>query len=353
MSQIEIELDLPLSSGFRLALSSQMPGQGFTGIFGPSGSGKTTLLRFIAGLQPCHSAILKVAGQYWQQGKQCLAVHKRPVGYVFQEASLFPHLSAQGNLDYAIKRAWPGKAPQVSDMIELLGIGHLLKQFPHQLSGGERQRIAIARALLINPSVLLMDEPLAALDEARKQDILPYLQALAGEIAIPVLYVTHSVSELSKLADEVVMLHKGRVKAQGTISEVGDALGFSDPQHPFSILPAQVSQTHPHWKLVSVQCHKARLWLADSALKPGTPVRLQVQARDVSLSLSAHQDSSILNIVPAVVDNMLNQEDGMLVRLHSDAGPLWAKISLRSAEHLQLHQGQRLHAQIKSMALTR
>lgn len=352
MTKIEIDLDLPLGSSFRLVVASQLPGRGITGIFGHSGSGKTTLLRFIAGLQPCKGATLMVGGQPWQSGKQCLAPHKRSVGYVFQEASLFPHLSAKGNLDYASKRAWPGSSPLKTDIIELLGIGSLLNRYPHQLSGGERQRVAIARALLINPSILLMDEPLAALDEARKQEILPYLHSLAAHIAIPMLYVTHSVSELSRLADSVLILDKGRVKAQGDITQVSQMLGLSDPLHPFSILPAQVSEVHPHWKLVCVKSHKASLWLPDTGLTVKTKVRLMVQAKDVSLSISAHQDSSILNIVPARVDDIHSQADGMLVKLHSEAGPLWAKISLRSAEHLQLHSGQALYAQIKSMALS-
>ncbi|GAA0345637.1 molybdenum ABC transporter ATP-binding protein [Bowmanella denitrificans] len=353
MDKIEISLDLQLSKQFNLALDCVLPGKGITGIFGHSGSGKTSLLRFIAGLQPCAGASLTVAGQIWQQGKQKLAVHQRPLGYVFQEASLFAHLTVQGNLDYARKRAWPGTGIPYPQIVELLGIDGLLRQLPDALSGGERQRVAIARALLVNPSLLLMDEPLASLDEKRKQEFLPYLHNLHQELAIPVLYVTHSLAELTRLADYVLMLEQGKLKAQGSIAELSRQLGLADPDAPFCVLDAVVTASHPQWHLVSAQSQSASLWLPDSGLKVGEPLRLHILARDISLSLGNHNDSSILNRLPARVESVNTVQDAVMVELSSNAGALLAKISLRSAEHLHLQVGQSLFAQIKSMALSR
>ena len=197
-------------SGFSLDVDLDLPGRGVTALFGPSGSGKTTLLRAIAGLEHAPGGALAVNGDVWQDTVRFVPTHKRSLGYVFQEASLFPHLSVQGNLQYGQKRV-PVAQRRVSldQAIALLDIGHLLDRKPARLSGGERQRIGIARALATSPRLLLMDEPLAALDHARKQEILPYLERLHDELDIPVLYVSHAPDEVARLADHIVGVARG------------------------------------------------------------------------------------------------------------------------------------------------
>ncbi|MDP2805984.1 MAG: molybdenum ABC transporter ATP-binding protein, partial [Gallionellaceae bacterium] len=205
---------------FALDASFAAPAVGVTALFGPSGSGKTTLLRCIAGLERV-AGTLHVNGEIWQDEKTFLPIHKRPLGYVFQEASLFPHLSVRANLEYGYKRIAPDERKvHLEQVVEWLGLSHLIdRNNPTQLSGGERQRVAIARALLTSPRILLMDEPLSALDATSKQDILPYLERLHRELNIPVLYVSHALDEVTRLADHLVLLEKGRVIASGELHE--------------------------------------------------------------------------------------------------------------------------------------
>ena len=204
--------------GFALDVDLELPGRGITAFFGPSGSGKTTLLRAIAGLERITDGRLVVGGEVWQDGGRCLPTHARPLGYVFQEASLFPHLSVRANIEYGMRRAG-APANGFDDIVELLGIAPLLEREPGRLSGGERSRVAIARALVTAPRLLLMDEPLAALDAARKAEFMPYLERLHRQLAIPVLYVTHAIDEVARLADHLVLLDDGRVQASGPTAE--------------------------------------------------------------------------------------------------------------------------------------
>ena len=205
--------------GFVLDVDLAFPSRGVTALFGPSGSGKTTLLRCIAGLERAPQGFLSIDGQVWQNGKHWLPTHKRLVGYVFQEASLFPHLSVAGNLRYGRKRVAFEQRVGLDQAIELLGIGPLLDRKPDRLSGGERSRVGIARALAVSPRILLMDEPLAALDFRRKQEVLPYLERLHNELDIPMVYVSHASDEVARLADHLVVLEGGRVVASGPFNE--------------------------------------------------------------------------------------------------------------------------------------
>lgn len=205
--------------GFSLNLDLNLPARGVTAIFGESGSGKTTLLRCVAGLERAQHGRLTIKGEVWQDEQTFLPVYKRPLGYVFQEASLFPHLSVLGNLRYGLTRSKTEQSVSLDQAVGLLGIGHLLDRKPDRLSGGERQRVGIARALAVSPRLLLMDEPLAALDMARKQEILPYLERLHDELEFPVLYVTHSPDEVARLADQLVVMENGRVLAHGPLAE--------------------------------------------------------------------------------------------------------------------------------------
>lgn len=205
---------------FSLDVDIKMPGLGITVLFGPSGSGKTTLLRCIAGLEHVRNGYLNVGGEIWQDGGYFLGSHKRPLGYVFQEASLFPHLTVLGNLLYGMKRAKQSNQAQLGELVQLLNIKNLLERRVEVLSGGERQRVAIARALALSPRLLLMDEPLSSLDFRLKHEIILYLEELHQHLQIPVLYVTHSLDEAARLADHLVLLDKGREIAAGIPQQV-------------------------------------------------------------------------------------------------------------------------------------
>ncbi len=341
--------------GFKLDVDLELPGHGVTALFGHSGSGKTTLLRLIAGLEHAPDGRLLVNGETWQDGSLFLPTHRRPLGYVFQEASLFPHLSARGNLEYGMKRAAEPLARAALDhIIELLGIGHLLERKPDKLSGGERQRVAIARALAVKPRLLMMDEPLAALDHQRKAEILPYLERLHRELSIPVLYVSHSPDEVARLADTVVLLDEGRVTAMGPVAEImarldlplahgGDAGVMVE-----SIIGAHDSD----FALTRLDFAGGHLWLPRHASSVGSPVRARILARDVSLALSEPHETSILNILPAEVVETAPEGDGRTqVRLSLKGIPLLAQVSCKSAALLALVPGRRVFAQIKAVSI--
>ncbi len=346
-----------LHSGFTLDVDLELPGRGITGIFGPSGSGKTSLLRCIAGLQKAEQGSLSINGEVWQSGSYTLATHKRSLAYVFQESSLFSHLSVQANLDFAVKRAGRVEPAFYDHILELMDIARLCKRMPEQLSGGERQRVAIARAFLVRPRLLLMDEPLASLDVGRKQEILPYLERLHEEFDLPVLYVSHALDEIARLADHLVLMDQGRVISDGQLSEVlsrtdlpiqlGDDTGV--------VLPAQVLARDSQWHLLRVEFPGGSLWVRDGGDELGQNVRIRVLARDVSLALSSHDDSSILNRLPvSVLDITTDKDEAMvLVRLACGDSILIARITQRSAAHLKLEEGKSLWAQIKSVAIVR
>lgn len=347
------------AAGFVLDVNLTLPGSGITAIFGRSGSGKSTFLRCVAGLERPLPGLLKVQGEYWQTERLFLPTHRRPLGYVFQEASLFPHLSAQGNLDYARRRAdrKAGEGFTQQRVVELLGIGNKLQQMPHELSGGERQRVAIARALLIQPRLLLMDEPMASLDDQHKAEILPYLERLRDELHLPILYVSHSVAEVSRLAHHIVVLEDGRVKAQGPLTQVlanihpplllGEETGV--------VLDAKVVARDTRWHLVLVRFAGGELWVRDEGDAEGHPVRVRILARDISLALQDQQDSSITNRLPGeVVDLVDDTHPAMcLVQVKVGDSTLLARVTQRSADQLGVVPGRQLWVQIKSVALVR
>lgn len=347
---------------FRLAVDLTLPGKGITAIFGASGSGKTTLLRCLAGLQSIDSGRVVVNGETWHDEETFLPTHQRGLGFVFQEASLFEHLTAGDNLNYAIKRApQAGATVNKEQIVELMGITALLGRLPAQLSGGERQRVAIGRALLTNPRLLLMDEPLAALDHKRRQEILPYLERLHREVLLPILYVTHSLEEVTRLADHLVLLDEGSVVAQG---EVGDLLSRPDLNlgsgvETGSMLTGEIVQRDERWHLVKVRFDGGELWVRDhdhfyqQAAAP--TVRVRVLARDISLSLTEEDHSSILNRLPAQVAGIADDGDPAMatVQLQLGNSRLLARVSRRSIDELSIRPGQKLWAQIKSVAVLR
>ena len=343
-------------SGFTLDVDLDLPGSGVTALFGHSGSGKTTLLRCIAGLERAHEGRLVFRGDSWQEGARSVPVHRRPLGYVFQEASLFPHLTAGGNLQYAMKRASSGAQVVTFDhAVDLLGIGHVLDRRVDELSGGERQRMAIARALLINPRLLLMDEPLASLDLARKREILPYLERLRGELDIPILYVSHSPEEVARLADHLVVLDDGKAVASGPLAQTLSRMDFPIrlDEDTAVVLEGKVIEREARWQLVRAGFPGGSLWLRDTLHNIGDTLRLRVLARDVSLALTHHDDTSILNLLPGEVTEIAeNTADGLaLVRVAVGESHLLARLTLRSVAHLELAPGKKVWAQIKSVAL--
>lgn len=343
---------------FQLGVDLTLPGEGVTAIFGASGSGKTTLLRCIAGLQKVADGKLVVNGAVWQQGRTVVPTHKRPLGYVFQESSLFTHLTAEGNLNYALKRSGNADMPERKRrLVELLGLDALLQQHPAQLSGGERQRVAIARALLIDPRVLLMDEPLASLDEPRRQEVLPYLQKLRQEFNLPILYVSHNLDEVARLADYIVVLEQGTVVAQGPLLEVLARLDMPIPlgEEAGVVVPVTVKERDVHWHLLRVCFPGGHLWVRDGGECIGEQVRVRILARDVSLSLGAQEQSSILNRLQAQVEDIAPDADKamVLVRLRLGGVALIARITHRSAAQLQVQPGLWVWVQIKSVAVVR
>ncbi len=357
--EARFRLDWP---GFSLEVDLQLPGRGVTALFGHSGSGKTTLLRCIAGLERAPQGRLVVNGDVWQDAGRWVPVHRRPIGYVFQEASLFPHLSVMGNLQFGLKRSSTAGRVSLDQAVALLGIEALLDRKPERLSGGERQRVGIARALAVGPHLLLMDEPLAALDLKRKQEILPYLQRLHDELDIPIVYVSHAPDEVMRLADHLVALERGRVIVEGplldTLSRLDLPLRLGEDVGV--VLEARVGERDAHWQLARLDFDGGALWLRDPGLDVGAQVRARVLARDVSLALSRSTDSSIQNHWPAEVEALGDDEahPGLtLVRVRvtrpdgSAGAAIVSRMMKRSAHQLGLVPGLTVWAQVKSAAL--
>lgn len=340
--------------GFSLDVDLSLPGRGVTALFGPSGSGKTTLLRCVAGLERASQGRLLVLGETWQDARQWMPTHRRAIGYVFQEASLLAHLTVMGNLRYGRRRSATAQRVCLDQAIALLGIGHLLDHKPERLSGGERQRVGIARALAVGPKLLLMDEPLAALDLRLKQEILPYLERLRDELDIPMLYVSHSPDEVARLADHLVMLEAGRVTASGGLQDVLSSV--SAPirlgEDAGVVLQATVSELDASWHLARIDFDGGQLWLRDQGLTVGQRVRVRVLARDVSLA-SLPGCSSIQNVLLGRVDVI--GEGGhpglALVRMRVGASTMLAQLTRRAVAELRVEVGQEAWVQIKSVAL--
>ena len=346
---------------FTLDVGLPLPGAGITALFGPSGCGKTTLLRAVAGLVRPQTGRIVVGDQVWQDDAAgvWLPTHRRALGYVFQEASLFAHLSVQGNLDFGLKRVPAAERRIALDQaIELLGIGHLLARRPSQLSGGERQRVAIARALATSPRLLLMDEPLAALDAARKAELLPYFERLQRELRIPLLYVSHSLDEVARLATHMVLLDAGRVSANGPTGELLTRLDLplAHGDHAGAVIDGALAAIDQRWNLLEVRFAGGVLHCVQAAGSPlrhvGERLRLRGLARDVSLALAPASDTSILNVLPATVHSLTDDGPAQtLVALDLAGSTLLARVTRKSAAALRLSAGQRVFAQVKGVAV--
>jgi molybdate transport system ATP-binding protein len=353
-----IELSYGLNwDQFSLAADLSIPARGITGIFGESGSGKTSLLRCIAGLEKSATAKLAVNGQLWQDSSISLSrpVHERQIAYVFQDAHLFSHLNVRKNLEYGLRRnKQQGNGHSLEQITELLGLASLLERAPDKLSGGEAQRVAIARALLSSPELVLMDEPLAGLDRARKEEILPFLDRLHTELDIPMLYVSHSIEEICRLCDHLVVMERGQILANDELQSVlvRMDLPILTGEAACTVIQAEVESHDPEYDLSTVSFSGGQLLIPGDCGTRGETVRLRIQASDISLCRETPQNTTILNILPVIVDE-IQPEQGpyMLLRLRAGEDRLLAKITRRSCEDLALHPGDSLLAQIKSVAV--
>lgn len=359
-SKLELlKLSIPKASGnqFSISVDVELPMQGLCAVFGESGSGKTTLLRSVAGLLELPKAQLSVADETWQGDNFFAPPHKRSVAYVMQEGNLLPHLSAFENINYALKRRlddfdgsfWSRESTQ--KVIDMMGIESCLARMPEQLSGGEKQRVALARALLLKPKVLLLDEPLSALDDIRKEEILPYIERLKTLSNCCILYVTHSKRELARLADCVLLVDSGKISFHENIAQA--LAPSSESKIKEVIIEARVQAKQLEWGLLELKMGEHILRLKDNGQPLGAATRLCIAAKDVSLSLNRPEQSSILNLLPATVVciEQLDNDFSVDVLLDVSGQTLWSRISRYSAAELDLAPGLQLWAQVKAAAI--
>ncbi|MBS0521509.1 MAG: molybdenum ABC transporter ATP-binding protein [Proteobacteria bacterium] len=327
---------------------------GVTALFGRSGSGKTTLVNIVAGLIRPDRGRVVVDGQALVDTERRLFVpkHRRRIGYVFQDSRLFPHLSVRQNLLYGrwFARGDGGASADVGSVVELLGIGRLLDRRPESLSGGEKQRVAIGRALLARPRLLLMDEPLASLDEARRGEILPYIERLRDTAGVPILYVSHSVAEVARLATTVVILTEGKVAAVGPVADI---LPLADTGDGGSVLEAVVARHDDTFQLTTLSSPAGELQVPRLAAAVGAPVRAYIRARDVMLSLHPPQEISALNVLPGTVSQVAAIGPQADVRLDCNGAMLTARLTGKSVQRLALRPGLAVYAVIKSVSFER
>ena len=358
-THIDIQLQLQRQD-FALDVAMQLPARGISVLYGASGSGKTTVLRCMAGLERAATGVVQVGDTVWQSSQLGVALptHQRPLGYVFQEASLFEHLNVRGNVMFGLRRVRGAHAREHLDAaLELLGITHLLDRAVQSLSGGERQRVAIARAIATQPQLLLLDEPLSALDAARKQEVLPWLERLRDELHIPMLYVTHSVDELTRLGDQVVVMAQGRVQASGPVAHTLSALNVqgADSQELGVLIEARVAERDAQWHLLRVDFAGGHLWVRDDGTPLDAHVRCRVLAKDVSITTQTPVHTSIQNHWPAVITEVVadTHPSQLLVRMRLGESQMLARITQRAWHALGLQVGQAVWAQAKSVAVLR
>ena len=347
---------------FWLDVEFEAPTRGITALYGPSGCGKTTVLRCVAGLSRMAGS-LTVGGEVWQDDAAGLfrKPHRRAVGYVFQEASLFPHLSVHRNLQYGARRAAGTGSDDLlpfSDVVELLGIGNLVNRSPSALSGGERQRVAIGRALLSRPRLLLMDEPLSGLDQVAKEGILPYLEALHERLSIPIIYVSHDIREVARLADKIVVLSNGRPAAAGSVDRVLERLDLELSAGPFEagvVLRARVAGHDPRFRMTRLVLNGQEIVIPGADLRVGDEVRLRIRARDVVLATSRPAAISVRNILEGTIVEIAEDAETAFAEVLVDVGGgrLRARITRDASADLELTAGMSVYALVKSISFDR
>jgi molybdate transport system ATP-binding protein len=355
MNELALQLHCRGEHDFELEVDCRLPGTGVTAVYGPSGSGKSTLLDCIAGLrQPEPGSSISLGGESWLDPRSSLPPWRRELGYVFQDARLFPHLDVQGNLQYASQRARGSGDVDREQVVEWLQLGELLPRSPDTLSAGQKQRVAIGRALLAAPRILLLDEPLANLDHAAAGQCLSCLQRLAAEYPRAMLYVSHDIEEVSQLADHILLLENGRVRDQGAFLELCSRLdtGLAHEEQAAAIITAQVARHDPDYGLTELALEGQTLLVNHLAQAVGQRQRVRIPARDVSVCREHPQDSSILNILPVTLAQIEDTAAArLLLRLALGEQHLLARITRKSCEQLGLAVGDRLYAQVKSAAL--
>lgn len=340
----------------KLSLEADLsiPNQGVTALFGLSGSGKSSLIQLISGLTVPDEGKISLNGRTLVDTEKgiCLAPNQRHIGYVFQDARLFPHYRVLGNLTYGMKKPDPEK---LNYIVELLGIGHLLKRYPITLSGGEKQRVAIGRALLSSPDILLMDEPLSALDLPRKRELLDYLDKLSQQINIPIIYVTHSLDELLRLAERVVLLDNCQVQAYDSLEKVWQSSEFAQwqPEHDrSSLLALPLVEQNSQYKMSALSLGQQLLWMHQLA-PTEKEIRVCIYASDVSLVLTKPEQSSIRNILQGKISAIIERDGKVEVQIKVDNYYIWASISAWSYAELNLTLEQDVYAQVKAVSVVR
>jgi molybdate transport system ATP-binding protein len=343
-----------------LDVAFEAPAEGVTALFGPSGCGKTTVLRCIAGLHRARIGNCVIGHDIWQSAEYFRPVYERPIGFVFQEASLFPHLSVQKNLLFGAKDTRGIQSKEFSEIVELLGIDRLLERRPQTLSGGESQRVAIGRALLSEPKLLLMDEPLSALDSITKEEIMPYLERMQATLNIPIFYVSHDINEVERFADHLVLMNEGMVLASGPLSQLQSdpALKLAATSHAAVSLNAKVIAYDEIFNIVRFRVNGAHLNMPAAQMHIGAIKRLKICADDVSLTLEPAGRSTIENQLPAKILEIKTMEPAQILivlGLGSDGegDRILARITRRSWTTLGLAIGQSVFAQVKAVALVR
>lgn len=330
-----------------------IPSQGVTALFGLSGSGKSSLINLVSGLiNPDEGVIALNDRELFNSAENvCVPINQRNIGYVFQDARLFPHYTVNGNLRYGMKNT---SKDEFNYIVELLGIGHLLKRYPITLSGGEKQRVAIGRALLTDPEILLMDEPLSALDLPRKRELMNYLERLSKEINIPILYVTHSLDELLRLAERVVLLTNGKVEAYDVLESIWESplfLPWKQENEQSAVLSLPVFMHNPSYKMTALSIGDQNIWINQVEAQINEKVRICIHSSDVSISLNKVEQSSIRNILYGRVIKILELENRVDLKLDIGGKHLWASISKWSFHDLALQVGQLVYAQIKAISV--
>ena len=344
---------------FELDVAEELPLDGVTVLFGPSGSGKSTLLRVIAGFQAPDEGRIALGAQQWLDTSAGLSVqaHRRPVGFLFQDARLFPHLDVAGNLGFAEKRRRrSSEGFQRAEVVDALDLGPLLGRRTDALSGGERQRVALGRTLLSNPALLLLDEPLSALDIQRKAEILPYLEALPRRFGVPTIYVTHSLDEVVQLADQMLVLSAGRVQAYGPAAATIESLDLQSITGRFEagvLLEARVTGHDERTAMTRVDLEGQTLKMPRvNSAEEGDPVRLRIRARDVALAIRRPEGVSIRNVLSGRISEILPQKDTPFVEVFVAVGEvrIHARITRDAVEDLSLKPGMEIFALVKSVS---
>lgn len=358
----EIEVDVRIAfGGFDLQINHSMPVDGIVGLFGPSGCGKSTLLRIISGLERNAQGQIRFDGEVWQDDARGIFVapHKRGVGYVFQDVRLFPHLTVAGNLRYADKRSRQlDSAIDMEGVVAALDLAPLMNRRTHSLSGGERQRVAIGRTLLTRPRLLLMDEPLAALDIKRKAEILPHIERLPQAFRIPIIYVTHSIDEVARLAERMLVLANGRKVTYGPVAESLERLDLQPVAGRFEagvVLTARVTRHDLTYRLTHLDHHGKEIVMPMADVAVGSDVRLRIRARDVALATKAPENISIRNILPGAIAEIVEEPGTAFAETLVDIGgaKIRARVTRSAVAALALTPGKPVFVLFKSIAFDR